>query len=74
MAHKLEKRRRRLIFQEIQKREQAEAEAAMPLSKFDLKALFEFVESRLGQNGCDCTLRATRTFLRERGLPEEEVV
>lgn len=74
MTSRIEKKRRQAIVKEIRNRERAEAEAAMPISKPDLKSLFEYVEVRFRQNGCDCTLRATRAFLSQHELPEELIV
>jgi hypothetical protein len=52
----------------------AEEEAKLPLTKADLKALFDHVDSRLAEHGCDHTLVHTREFLTQRGLPQETVV
>jgi len=46
----------------------------MPIFKPDLKALFEYVEVKFREDGCDNTLKATRAFLSERQLPEELIV
>jgi hypothetical protein len=71
LADREEKKRRQAIAREIKRKERAEAEAAMPISKPDLKALFEYVEAELDEKDCDNTLRATREFLSQRQLPEE---
>ncbi len=44
----------------------------MPISKPDLKALFDWLDETAGER-CDGTLRRTRDFLHERGLPETSV-
>jgi hypothetical protein len=49
----------------------AEAEAAMPISKPDLKALFDYVDEKLEDDGCDRTLKATTAFLLQRQLPQD---
>lgn len=45
----------------------------MPLSKMDLKALFDWLDET-ADRGCDGTLLRTRDFLHERGLPEKPVI
>ena len=45
----------------------------MPLSKTDLKALFDWLDETADQ-GCDGTLRWTRHFLHAHGLPEGAIV
>jgi hypothetical protein len=78
MRSKDEKRRRRAIVRGMREKEHAEAEARMPISKVDLRDLFELLDSTLFERRgeqiwcyCDHTLRRTREFLRARGLPEE---
>ena len=53
-------------------KQQREAEAALPLSKSDLKALFDWLDET-ADDGCDGTLRRTQEFLHERNLPEAAV-
>lgn len=65
-----EKQRRKEIKRRFKQRERADFEAGLPLPKPQLRALFDYLDQALGQ-GCDQTLRLTREFLRERGLPEE---
>jgi hypothetical protein len=74
MPNKDEKKRRRAIVREIKQKERAEAEAAMPISKPDLKALFEYVEVKFQEEGCNNTLSATRAFLSQRQLSEELII
>ena len=58
----------------IMKEKQAQAEAAMSISKADLKSLFDYVDQQLEQNGCDHTLKAARFFLMQHNLPEEPII
>lgn len=74
MANNNEKKRRKAMVEEIMREKQAQAEAAMPISKPDLKSLFDYVDHQLGQNGCDHTLKATRFFLVQGNLPEKRIV
>lgn len=69
MPSRQEKERRKALVQPIVARQQREAEAAMPLSKTDLKALFDWLDETADE-GCDGTLRRTRNFLHEHDLPE----
>jgi hypothetical protein len=57
-------------------------EAAMPLSKENLRHLLDMLDEAFSASGdtetgasfCDHTLKRTRAFLLERHLPEDEVV
>src|SRR5262245_27834041 len=80
MPSKTEKQRRRAITRGIRDREYAEAEARMPISKKDLRDLFELLDRTLFERRgdkiwchCDRTLRRTREFLRARSLPEDTI-
>ena len=80
MPSKAEKQRRQQLLGGIREKERAEAEARMPISKTDLRELFELLDRTLfEQRGdkvwchCDHTLRRTREFLRSRELPEDIV-
>ena len=44
----------------------------MPLSKPDLKALFDWLDET-ADVGCDGTLRRTQEFLRGRGQPDGDI-
>jgi hypothetical protein len=74
MANKEEKKRRQALVEKIAQEKQSQAEAAMPISKPDLKALFDYVDERLEQDGCDHTLKATRSFLAQQNLPQEPIL
>lgn len=69
MPNREEKQRRRALVRAIREKERAAAEAAMPLSKPDLKALFEYVDAHLRGHECNYQLRAARGFLILRQLP-----
>lgn len=73
MPTKREKQHRKNILRELRQQQQAEAEAKMPLTKAELKALFDWVDDRLVRRGCDHTLRHTEEFLQSQGLSMTEV-
>jgi hypothetical protein len=68
---KSERQRRRALRQELKTKARTEFEASIPAPKADILDLFYYLE-----NGepCDNTLRQTVEFIRERGLPEAEMV
>jgi hypothetical protein len=49
------------------------AQAALPLSVTDLKAMFDMLDVELPQTGCDHTRRLTEAWLRSRGHDVESV-
>ena len=69
-----EKQRRKTLVNQLQQAQRARTEAQLPLSKPDLKALFDHVDTRLEAEGCDRTLRHTLAFLEANQLPRESVV
>ncbi len=69
------------MLQPILEKAQRDAEARMPISKSDLKALLDAVDEgcfkeREGSPVCLCdhTLRCTREFLRSRSLSEDQII
>ena len=73
MPSKSEIQRRKTIVREITRREHADAEARMPISKAQLTELFDQLDAAL-KLGCDHTLRHTCAFLKAKGLSESTVV
>ncbi len=59
---------RKAILRALKEQERADAEAALPLPKADLAALFDRLDAQLSERDCDDTLRLTAAFLAERGL------
>ena len=59
---------RKAMLRALKERERAAAEAALPLPKPDLAALFDHLDAELGEHDCDDTLALTTAFLAERGL------
>jgi hypothetical protein len=74
MTTKEEKNRRKALQREMAQQQHAQAEAQMPITKSDLKALFDHVDAKLGEEGCDNTLKHTRAFLVGHRLPQEPIV
>ena len=73
MPSKEEKERRKKLVKTLQEKEHAGAIAKLPLSKQDMREMFDWVDAKL-QDGCDTTLRYTLEFIKGRELPEEEIV
>jgi len=48
-------------------------EASMPLSKEDLRGLFEYLDNEAA-SGCDHTAKKTLSYLRARSLDSERIV
>lgn len=68
-----EKQRRKDLKRQWKQQEQARLEAGMPLSHEDLTALFDYLDEALA-DGCDRTLRFTRSYLASRNLEEERII
>ncbi len=74
MPSKEEKCRRAKLVEAIVQKETTEAIDAMPISLVDLGALFDHLDIKLGEEGCDHTFRMTEAFLRNRNLATEKVL
>lgn len=59
---------RKAMLRAHKERERAAAEAALPLPKGDLAALFDHLDAQLADAECDDTLAMTTAFLAARGL------
>ena len=55
MPSKEEKQRRKSLRESVEQRERTQALASMPISVADLKALFDFVDNKLEEIGCNHT-------------------
>jgi len=73
MPSESEKRRRKAIRHDLKAAERIKAEAALPASKDQLEALFDWVDEHL-ESGCDHGLRQTVEFIRANGLDEQLTV
>jgi hypothetical protein len=67
-----EKKRRRAILQNLKNNERAQFLSSLPASESDIKALFDYLNEN--PNDCDNTLRQTINFIKERNLPEKEII
>ena len=74
MPSKEEKRRRAKLVEAIVQLETAKAIEAMPISFADLSALFDYLDIKLGEEGCDHTTRMTNTFLGKQSLKPEIIL
>ena len=74
VANTEEKQKRKALLAQVKQAEQAKQEDGLPLSKSEIKALFDYVNVRLEADDCDHTLRHTLAFLSERHLPARPVV
>ena len=74
MESKVSKAKRKAIRDALRLRERRDAEAKLPAPKSVLKELFEWVDAKIEEEGCDHTLRHTASFLNDRNLPDKEVV
>lgn len=71
---RLNKQRRKELLREVKRKETAAAFEALPISNADFKGLFDMLDVRLPQNGCDHTRRLTVAFLHENSLPVDDVL
>jgi hypothetical protein len=69
-----EKKHHKALRQKIAMQQRAEAEAKMPISKPGLKCLFDYLDEKLAEDGCNESLRITTKFLTERNLPEQSII
>jgi len=74
MPTKEEKRRRTKLVEAIVQKETAIAIEAMPISFVDLGALFNHLDAKLGEVGCDHTSKITQAFLQKRNLEFEKII
>ncbi|WP_041258134.1 DUF2695 domain-containing protein [Fibrella aestuarina] len=72
MASKEDKQRKKGILQGFKSQEQEAKIAQMPVSKTDLRDLFDHLDLALQEKGCDNSLTLTDAFLEERHLPVDQ--
>jgi hypothetical protein len=70
MMDEVEKKARLKAWRE---REREAARSAVPLPDCDMEALFDMLDSRLPDAGCDHSLRLTDAWLAEKGHSVDEV-
>jgi len=74
MPSKEEKRRRAKLVEAIVQGEKAKAIESMPIAISDLAGLFDFLDERLGIEGCNHTSKMTMKYLESRKLKAEEIL
>ena len=74
MPSKEEKRRRTKLIEAMVAKDTTEAIAKMPISFKDLSALFDHLDTTVGNSGCDHTLKATIAFLQCEQLEVEPII
>jgi hypothetical protein len=74
MPSKEEKQRRKSLRESVEQRERTQALASMPISVADLKALFDFVDNKLEEIGCNHTTRHTLAFLEQHRLGKDRII
>lgn len=73
MDKQSEAQRRKELKQRVKRQERELLESQMPLSREVLQALFDHLDTTLGQ-GCDQSLQLTREFLRQQCVDEQSVL
>lgn len=73
MPSREERERRKKMVHHVQPHERAAAETEMPITKDNLRALFDWLDEKMAE-GCDHTLRFTKEFLEARNLPVDKTV
>lgn len=63
MADKTERNNRKQLLSDLRKKAGDEFENSLPMSKENFKKLFDYLNTELGDKGCDDTNRITRLFL-----------
>lgn len=62
MPDKNETERRRQIQKELNKKAQIEFEKNLPVSREIFQNLFDFLDEKIEENGCDDSLKMTKQF------------
>jgi len=74
VVSKADKAQRKVVRDELKMRERADAAAKLPMSKSELKQLFDCVDTELQGAGCDDTLKHSISFLEQQGMARDKVV
>jgi hypothetical protein len=73
MASADEKQRRKALKQGARQQERDHLHRSLPLSPEALRGLFDHLDASLGE-GCDHTLRLSRAYLEQHGLPVDAIL
>ena len=68
MPDKNEKERHKQLRDMLRLKEEAEFNASLPMSKELFMELFDYLDVKMGTEGCDHTLKLTDLFLAENGV------
>ena len=71
MGSKEEKQNRKILRQIYKTQEEQAKESHMPISKIHLKELFDYLDEKLEEEGCQHKLILTEAFLTKKGLSVE---
>lgn len=63
MPDENERAKRRQIQKELQEKAQIEFEKSLPVSREIFQKLFDFLDEKLEEHGCDDSLKLTKQFL-----------
>ena len=68
MPNKNEIERRKQIKRELREKAKFEFEKSLPISREMFQNLFDFLDEKLSEDGCDDTLKLTSEFFEENGI------
>jgi hypothetical protein len=66
MESRVSKARRKAVRDDLRRKELRDAEAKLPASRSDLNELFDWVDAKLENEGCDHTLKHTTSFITQK--------
>jgi hypothetical protein len=70
MQNQNEQERKKQILNELKKKEAQEFESGLPMSRDIFSELFDYLDQRLGKDGCDDTFKLTEQFLENKAIPD----
>jgi hypothetical protein len=65
MADKTDKDRRKQLLSDLCKKASEEFEKSLPMSRDNFMKLFDYLDTKLNDKGCDDTNRFTKMFLKQ---------
>lgn len=68
MPSKSEKNKRKLILENLQKKDKEEFESSLPINRELFKQLFDHLDKELSAKGCDHTFKLTLDFISKNGV------
>ena len=70
---KAERERRKQLLRIVKSEDLLQAERELPAPEQVLQSLFDWLDVKLGETGCDDTLRLTLEFVKSKGLDRERI-